>query len=81
MQFHVSKQLPYLTQFVIVPNVFSNPAENRFSVYERGWLNFDEVNFILEYFSIDWNDALRINEENIDYSREAFLNKINTLLE
>ena len=51
-----------LPQFIIVPNLFPNPPSNRISVYERDWSNFDQVNFILDYFSIYWNDGLKVNE-------------------
>ena len=42
-------------------------------------MNFDQANFILDYFSIDWNETLKIEEQNIDYSTEIFLKKINLL--
>ena len=71
----------HLPEIVIVPNVFANTPSNRSNIYERGWSNFDQVNFVLDYFSIDWNDPLKINEENIDYSTEVFLNKISNLLD
>ena len=47
----------------------------------RDWSNVDQENFILDYFSIDWNETLKIEEQNIDYSTEIFLNKINELLD
>ena len=31
---------------------------------------------LFDYFSIDWDGTLKISEENIDYSKEAILNKI-----
>ena len=34
----------------------------------------------LDYFSIDWDVALKLDEQNINYSTESFLNKINSLL-
>ena len=36
---------------------------------------------IFDYFSTDWNEALRIEEQDIDYSFDIFLNKINQLLD
>ena len=69
----------HLPQFLIVPNIFSNPPSNKSNIYERDWSNFDQENFILDYFSIDWNETLKIEEQNIDYSTEIFLNKINEL--
>ena len=66
---------------MIVPNVFANPPSSRSNIYERGRSNFDQVNFVLDYFSIDCNDTLKISEDNIDYSTEAFFNNINNLLD
>ena len=66
---------------MIVPNVFANPLLNRSNIYEKDWSNFDQVNFVLDYFSIDLDDTLKISDENIDYSTEAFLNKINNLVD
>ena len=71
----------HLPQFLIVPNIFSNPPSNKSNIYERDWSNFDQENFILDYFSIDWNETLKIEEQNIDCSTEIFLNKINELLD
>ena len=71
----------HFPQFLIVPNIFSNPPSNKSNIYERDWSNFDQENFILDYFSIDWNETLKIEEQNIDYSTEIFLNKINELVD
>ena len=70
-----------LSQIIIVPSVFANPSFSRFNFYERGRSSFDQVNFLLDYFSVDRDDTFYITEENIDYSTEAFLNKINNLFE
>ena len=40
-----------------------------------------ETNFILDYFSIDWEDLLKIDELNVDNSTQTYLEKINILLE
>ena len=71
----------HLPQFLIVPNIFSNPPSNMSNIYEKDWSNFDQKKFILDYFSIDWNETLKIEEQTIDYSTEMFLNKINELLD
>ena len=70
----------YLLQLMIIPNVFCNPASNKAYIFERDWSNFDQENFILDYFSINWNVALKLDEQNVDYSTESFLNKISSLL-
>ena len=71
----------HLSQIMIVPNVFANTPSNRSNIYERDWSNFDQVNFVLDYFSIDWDDTIKIKEEKIDYSTEVFPNKISNLLD
>ena len=75
-----------ILQFLIVPNIEGIPSltllpSNKSNIYERDWSNFDQENFILDYFSIDWNETLKIEEQNIDYSTEICLNKINELLD
>ena len=37
----------HFPQFLIVPNIFSNPPSNKSNIYERDWSNFDQENFIL----------------------------------
>ena len=71
----------HLPQFLIVPNIFSNSPSNKFNIYERDWANFDQENFILDYFSINWNETLKTEKQNIDYSTEIFLTKINESLD
>ena len=65
---------------MIVPSIFCKPPSNKANIFKRDWSNFDQKNFILDYFSIDWNVALKLDEQNVDYSTESFLNKINSIL-
>ena len=62
----------HLPQFLIAINIFSNPPSNKSSIYERDWSNFDQENVIVDYFRINWNETLKTEEENIDYSTEIF---------
>ena len=48
----ISNNLP---QFLVVLNIFSNPPSNKSNIYETDWSNFDQENFILDYFSMNWN--------------------------
>ena len=41
----------HLPQFLIVPNIFSNPPSNKSNINGRDWSNFDQENFILDYFA------------------------------
>ena len=50
----------HLPKFSIIPNMFANIPGNKFNTYEKGWSKFDRKNFILDYFSIEWEDLLKI---------------------
>ena len=71
----------HLPQFVIIPNMFGNISGNKSNIYERDWPKFDRENFILDYFSVDWEDLLKIHELNVDNSTKTYLDKINMLLD
>ena len=53
---------------------------NKSNIYEKDWLKFDQENFILDCFSVDWENFLKINLLNADNSTQMLLNKINSLL-
>ena len=61
--------------------MFGNIPGNNSNIYERDWSKFDRENFILDYFSVDWEDLLKIDELNADKSIKKFLDKINMLLD
>ena len=52
----------HLPQFLIAPNVFANPSSDQCKIFERSWSNFNQENFILDYFSIDWKALLKLNK-------------------
>ena len=56
----------HLPQFGIIPNMFGNITGNKSNIYERDWSKFDPENFILGYFSVDWEDLFKINELNAE---------------
>ena len=41
-------------QFAMITNIFSNISINNSNIYKKDWLKFDQENFILEYFSVQW---------------------------
>ena len=61
MTFTISVQI---LQFAIVVNIF-----------ERDWSNFNQENFILDYFFIDKNVAFKADEQNLGYSNLIFFSK------
>ena len=56
----------HLPQFMIPPDIYCNPPSNKANIFERDWSNFHQENFIIDYFSIDWNVALKLDEQNVD---------------
>ena len=67
----------HLPQFAIIPNIFGNISGNKSKIYERDWSKFDQENFILDYFSVDWEVLLKIDEKNVDNSTKMYLDRIN----
>ena len=71
----------HLPQFAIIPNMFGSISGNKSNIYERDRSKFNRENFILGYFSVDWEDLLKIDELNADNSTKIYLDKINVLLD
>ena len=66
----------YLPQFATIPNTLGNISGNKSNIYERDWSKFDQENFVLDYFSVDWEDLLKIDELNVDNSTKTYLKLI-----
>ena len=71
----------HLPQCVIIPNMFGNIPGNKSNIYKKDWSKFEQENFILDYFSVDWEVALKIDEVNADNSTKIYFDKINMLLD
>ena len=71
----------HLAQFAIIPNIFGNISDNKYNIYERNWSKFDRENFILDYFSVEWEDLLNIDKLNADNSTKMYLDTTNMLLD
>ena len=71
----------HLPQFAIISNMFGNISGNKSNIYERDWSKFDRENFIVDYFSVDWEDLLKTDQVNVDNSTKIYLDKINMLLD
>ena len=46
--------------------IFGNISGNKYNIYERDWSKCDWENFILDFFPVDWEDLLKIDEVNAD---------------
>ena len=70
-----------MPQFAIIPNMFDYFSGNKSNIYERNWFIFYQENFILDYFSVDWEDLMKIDKLNADNLTKIYLDKINMLLD
>ena len=51
------------------------------NIYEREWSKFDHKTFILDYFSVNWEDLPKIDEQNAGNLNKIYLVQINVLLD
>ena len=70
----------HLFQFPVIPNMCGNIPGNK-SNHGRDRSKFNSENFILDYFSVDWEDLLKSDELDADNSTKKFLDQINMLLD
>ena len=59
--------------------MFGNILGNKSNNCERDWSKFDQENFILDHFSVDWKDMLKIDKLNANNSSRMHLDTINIL--
>ena len=71
----------YLPQFSIILNMFGNISSKKSNIYERNWSKLDREIFILDYFSVGYEDLLKTDEVNADNLTRMNLDKINMLLD
>ena len=71
----------HLPQFLVVPNIFFNASYPKSNIYERDWSRFDQENFVLDYFSVEWDNILISPNTNTEKSYKTFLEKFESLLD
>ena len=71
----------HLPQFAINPSMFGNTSSKKSNINGRDWTKFARENFILDYFFVDWEVLLKIDELNADSLTKMYLDKINMLLD
>ena len=74
----ISDQLP---QFFVALNIFFNASYPKSNNYERDWSIFDQENFVLDYFSVEWDNVLLSPNTNSEKSYKTFLEKFEFLLD
>ena len=52
----------HLPQFLIAPEIFRNSPSNRSNYFERDWSNFNQENFILDYFLVIYKNIINLKK-------------------
>ena len=71
----------HLPQFLVAPNIFFNASYPKSNNYERDWSRFDQENFVLDYFSVEWDNILISPNTNTEKSYKTFLEKFESLFD
>ena len=71
----------HLPQFLIAPDIFSNPSSRKLNIFERDRSKSDQENFILDYLSVDWENLIKSVNGNVDQSFVSFQTKFNLILD
>ena len=71
----------HLPSFYVVPRDNQNHMPKKQNLYTRKTKQFDKVNFILDYFDINWNNILELNQNDVNVSLNIFLTKMNELFD
>ena len=75
--YHISDHLP---QFSILKNLKTN-SNLKHNKFKRNWSKFDQENFVLDFFEINWENTLELNKQNVNTSFDNFYNSINNLID
>ena len=71
----------HLPSFLIIPKKNQNFLPKKHNIMKRDRSKFNKEDFILDYLSIDWDETLELDVENVNLSFNRFLSAINDLLD
>ena len=72
----MSNHLPHV---LFIPSRFSDNPATKSNIFERSWINFNQAEFVMDYFDKDWSNILNLNYGYVNVSMESFVNNINDL--
>ena len=71
----------HLPQVLFIPSMFSDSPDKKSNIFERSWTNFNQAEFVMNYFDKDWSNILNLKHGNVYMSMEHFVNNVNDLLD
>ena len=72
--------LDHLPQFLVAPNIFFNASHPRSNNYETDWSRCDQENFVLDCFSVEWDNFLLSSNTNTEKSYKLSLKRLSLYL-
>ena len=61
--------------------MFSDNPDTKTNISERSWTNFNQAEFVMDYFNKDCSNILNFKHGNVNVSMENFVNNMNDLLD
>ena len=71
----------HLPQISFIPSMFPDNPTTKSNIFERSWKNFNQAEFVMDYFDNDWSNILNLKHGNVNVSIENSVNNINDLLD
>ena len=56
--------------------MFSDNPDTKSNISERSWTNFNEAEFVVNYFDKDLSNVLTLKHGNVNMSLENFVNNM-----
>ena len=57
-----------------------NSPSSKSNYFERDWSNFNQHDFILDYFSVNCKNIIRLKKNDVNHSPQSFFVSVNDLL-
>jgi hypothetical protein len=70
----------HLSSFLIIPKQNQNHLPKKHNIFIRNSKDFDEVDFILDYFSINCDEVIDAKRKDSNFAMDNFLSNFNELL-
>ena len=70
----------HLPQFFILPEFFPKSPPTKYNNISHDWENFNNQSFLQDFEKINWNQALQLNQNNVNITLENYLNTVNALI-
>ena len=61
--------------------MFSDNPDTKSNIFERSWTNFNQAEFVMDFFDKDWSNILNLEHGNVNASMENFANNMKDLLD